>query len=562
MIRKLLATTALASVIATGALAQDNSTQTPAAQPESSTQTGTMGAGAAAPADTAATTADTAATTADAGAVQAGYIQTLSGEQRLASDLTGKNVYASQAEDAESVGEIDNFLIGADGKVASVIIDANIGDQSRVIALPYDKISWMADEDGDDVRAVLTASQDELASAPTFTEPQQQAAADGAAGTTPATNPAGTAAAPVDKNAATTTTTTAEATSPATPAAPAAGTETAAADAGQAMSVGADQYLSETIIGENIYTGPADDADSIGQVNDLILASSGQVDAIVIGVGGFLGIGEKDVAVPFANVQMGKDADGDAHAVLAATKEQLEQAPAFDDDRDEAVAANDGTTTDTTAADSATTTTADNAASSPTLGASSDTAATTADNTAAPAAGTMADSGTAATAPAAGSTDMAANQNGMATTGVAGTASETTASTGGNDRANMTPVEDTAQLSADNLMGTTVYGPNDESIGEIGDIALNKDSKVDAVIIDVGGFLGIGAKPVAVAMDNLQFMRDSGGSLYLYTKFTRDQLNSAPEYNKDNFAQNRDTMMLRSDAGETPPAATGATPAQ
>ena len=124
----------------------------------------------------------------------------------------------------------------------------------------------------------------------------------------------------------------------------------------------------------------------------------------------------------------------------------------------------------------------------------------------------------------------------------------TTASTGGTSRpADLTPVAG-AELTADNLIGTTVYGPDDSSIGSIGDIALTAEGQVDAVIVDVGGFLGIGAKPVAVAMDNLQFMRDSGGSMYLTTDFTQDELEAAPEYNRDTYADSRDTMRIESGA--------------
>jgi len=72
-------------------------------------------------------------------------------------------------------------------------------------------------------------------------------------------------------------------------------------------------------------------------------------------------------------------------------------------------------------------------------------------------------------------------------------------------------------------------------------------------------------------MDNLQFMKDSGGSMYLYTQFTQDQLKNAPEYNSDTYAANRDQMRIAPDAtlpgtateGMTPAPATGTTtPAQ
>jgi sporulation protein YlmC with PRC-barrel domain len=94
------------------------------------------------------------------------------------------------------------------------------------------------------------------------------------------------------------------------------------------------------------------------------------------------------------------------------------------------------------------------------------------------------------------------------------------------------------------LMDTTVYGANDENIGEISDVVLNKDGKVDAVVIDVGGFLGMGEKKVAIAFDKLQFMADKDGKKYVYTPFTKEQLDKATAYDEASFAENRDKQLL------------------
>jgi sporulation protein YlmC with PRC-barrel domain len=81
----------------------------------------------------------------------------------------------------------------------------------------------------------------------------------------------------------------------------------------------------------------------IGDVNDIVLDRSGQVVAMVIGVGGFLGIGEKNVAVPFQALEMGAAAAATTGAGANAagphkvdrivlrnmSKQQLEQAPSF-----------------------------------------------------------------------------------------------------------------------------------------------------------------------------------------------------------------------------------------
>jgi hypothetical protein len=54
------------------------------------------------------------------------------------------------------------------------------------------------------------------------------------------------------------------------------------------------------------------------------------------------------------------------------------------------------------------------------------------------------------------------------------------------------------------LEGKAVYGAENESIGEINDVLVSQDGSINAVIIGVGGFLGIGEKNVAVDMSALQ----------------------------------------------------------
>ena len=57
------------------------------------------------------------------------------------------------------------------------------------------------------------------------------------------------------------------------------------------------QWLGSTLIGMTVVDP---DNNSIGEVNDLLVEQDGQVRALIIGVGGFLGIGEKDVALPMS----------------------------------------------------------------------------------------------------------------------------------------------------------------------------------------------------------------------------------------------------------------------
>ncbi len=69
--------------------------------------------------------------------------------------------------------------------------------------------------------------------------------------------------------------------------------------------------------------------ETIGEVNDLVTDKSGKTIAAVIGVGGFLGIGEKDVAVPFENLKFTRDESNDIKIEVDIDKEALKAAPDY-----------------------------------------------------------------------------------------------------------------------------------------------------------------------------------------------------------------------------------------
>ncbi|MGH6864740.1 MAG: PRC-barrel domain-containing protein [Methyloceanibacter sp.] len=66
----------------------------------------------------------------------------------------------------------------------------------------------------------------------------------------------------------------------------------------------------------------------LGAVNDLLVDQDGRVHAVIIGVGGFLGVGEKDVAVPFNVLKVTKKG-GTRYLVLDTTKQALDSAPGY-----------------------------------------------------------------------------------------------------------------------------------------------------------------------------------------------------------------------------------------
>jgi hypothetical protein len=80
---------------------------------------------------------------------------------------------------------------------------------------------------------------------------------------------------------------------------------------------------------QNVY----DTADNkIGDVQDLLVDKSGKITAAMIGVGGFLGMGEKDVAVPFEALQLTQK-NNKWFLVMSSTKDELKNAPGWKYDR-------------------------------------------------------------------------------------------------------------------------------------------------------------------------------------------------------------------------------------
>lgn len=87
-----------------------------------------------------------------------------------------------------------------------------------------------------------------------------------------------------------------------------------------------DDVLASTIIGQPAVNGQDE---GIGEVNDLVTDRSGKILAALIGVGGFLGIGEKDVAVRFEDLKLARDENNNVKVVLNLSKETLAAAPDY-----------------------------------------------------------------------------------------------------------------------------------------------------------------------------------------------------------------------------------------
>lgn len=94
---------------------------------------------------------------------------------------------------------------------------------------------------------------------------------------------------------------------------------------GNAMSV-------DDVLGSNLYMRDGDE--DIGTINDLLINESGEIVAVITSVGGFLGMGERNVAISWDSVdhRMNNDQDGYRFSINA-TEDDLRNAPQYDEDR-------------------------------------------------------------------------------------------------------------------------------------------------------------------------------------------------------------------------------------
>jgi len=241
------------------------------------------------------------------------------------------------------------------------------------------------------------------------------------------------------------------------------------------------QVLATRFIGANIHSGAGEDAETIGDVNDIIMTPDGRAVAVIAGVGGFLGIGEKEVAVSMDKLAWTTGANGDMVLVVDLTKQQLEGAPVFDRSALHAETA--------AAMDSAMTANDEMASAEP--------------------------------------------------------ATDDTITTAATPRMETVPAS-RADLKADKIIGMSVTGADNETVGEVSDILIDKGGKVEAFVIDVGGFLGVNEKPVAVSFDKLQLVRAEGSDNWttIRTGLTKDALENQKAYTEGQYKSDKGSVIL------------------
>ena len=234
--------------------------------------------------------------------------------------------------------------------------------------------------------------------------------------------------------------------------------------------IGQSVYVSEAAVGDAAMNDASADWDDVGDIQDVILGRDGQVKAILVDVGGFLGVGERRVAVDMGALRLVQDGDspGDYFVVFTANRAAIENAPQYN----------------VLDADAVSTT---------------------------PATGTVPAPGASAAPPAS-------------------TAATTERTWGVNPMEGYTRA-DAAILTADQLKGAKVYDINNADVGSVSDLVMSADGKIGQAVIDVGGFLGIGAKPVAIDFSDLDIHKKSDGDEYrVFLPHTKEQLKEMPTF--------------------------------
>ncbi len=257
----------------------------------------------------------------------------------------------------------------------------------------------------------------------------------------------------------------------------------------QGYSARGEDVLVTQLLGQTVWTAVGDEGEEIGTINDMVVTSGVGVSAVVISVGGVLGVGAKDVAVAFDQLTWAEREDGSRRWVLAVAPDALATAPAFIWGDSEAV------------------------------------------------------TGEPALSPAEEEAQLEDGDPNATPVDPELTTDQPEARAAPGDREGLTAI-DATEFQPEQLRGVGVYGINDELIGSISDVVLNPDGTVDAVIVDVGGFLGLGAKPVAVGSDNLTISEDVAGQRYLFISTTREQLEAQPPFDPATYEAERNTQRL------------------
>ncbi len=133
----------------------------------------------------------------------------------------------------------------------------------------------------------------------------------------------------------------------------------------------------------------------------------------------------------------------------------------------------------------------------------------------------------AASSPAPADSSKSSTSGASSATSTPSTASSASSSNG----AKFVSTQSPDQWLASKFKGTDVVGTDDKKIGDVSDILFDKEGKIEAFVISVGGFLGVGAKDVALAPNSFEVVKGKEGSSdKLRLAMSNDQLTQAQNF--------------------------------
>lgn len=303
--KKLMMTTAIVAATSFGALAQT----APVTEPNVTATAPAATAGAHVPAFRASTFTGMNLYAVDAESVRA--LDADVGVDRSARWTSGAT-FSAERDAWENIGSISDLVLTQDGELRGVLIDVGgfLGFGARTVMVSIEELYFVADEatpeDLDDFFVVASLSREQLEALPEWNDDELRVGFEPRDYSyDPVTTGVDTAA--VDQ--------------PVVPGVTPGTTTTAPED----LAVNAVAPTADELLGATVYDAAGD---SIGSINDLVLAGDSEVSSAIIDIGGFLGMGTHTIALSVDELNVVSDADGsNVRVEVNMTREQLEALP-------------------------------------------------------------------------------------------------------------------------------------------------------------------------------------------------------------------------------------------
>jgi sporulation protein YlmC with PRC-barrel domain len=103
---------------------------------------------------------------------------------------------------------------------------------------------------------------------------------------------------------------------------------------------------------------------------------------------------------------------------------------------------------------------------------------------------------------------------------------------------------DTKAFKASEILGLNIKSTNDQNVGEVKDLRIQRDGKIAYAVVSFGGFLGIGDKLFAVPFEALHIVKSNDDKLYAHLDVTEQTLKSKQGFDKDHWPEKADESFM------------------